>query len=41
MPFERSGKLIVATDEEELPRLDELERRGTENRVEGLRRLAG
>ena len=40
MPFERSGKLIVATDEEELPRLDELERRGAENRVEGLRRLA-
>ena len=39
--FERSGKLIVATAEEELPRLDELERRGTENRVEGLRRLGG
>jgi L-2-hydroxyglutarate oxidase len=39
--FERSGKLIVATEEDELPRLDELERRGTENRVEGLRRLPG
>jgi (S)-2-hydroxyglutarate dehydrogenase len=36
----RSGKLIVATAPEELPRLDELERRGRENRVEGLRRVA-
>ena len=35
----RTGKLIVATDEEELPRLDELERRGTENGVPGLRRV--
>jgi (S)-2-hydroxyglutarate dehydrogenase len=41
VPYERSGKLIVATAGEELPRLDELERRGVENRVEGLRRLAG
>jgi 2-hydroxyglutarate dehydrogenase len=41
VPYKRSGKLIVATAEEELPRLDELERRGVENRVEGLRRLAG
>ena len=37
----RSGKLIVATAEDELPRLDELERRGRENGVEGLRRLTG
>jgi 2-hydroxyglutarate dehydrogenase len=36
---ERSGKLIVATSEEELPRLAELERRGRENEVPGLRRL--
>jgi 2-hydroxyglutarate dehydrogenase len=36
----RSGKLIVATRESELRRLDELERRGTENAVPGLRRLA-
>jgi L-2-hydroxyglutarate oxidase len=36
---ERSGKLIVATSDEELPRLDELERRGRENGVPGMRRL--
>ncbi len=35
----RSGKLIVATTEAEMPRLDELERRGTANGVPGLRRL--
>ena len=39
IPFERRGKLIVARDEGELGRLDELERRGRENRVPGLRRL--
>jgi len=38
--FERSGKLIVATEQAELPHLDELQRRGTANRVPGLRRLA-
>ena len=37
---ERCGKLIVARDESELGRLDELERRGRENGVPGLRRLA-
>ena len=36
----RSGKLIVATSEDEMPRLDELERRGAANEVPGLRRLA-
>lgn len=35
----RTGKLIVATRPEELPRLDELERRGRENGVQRLRRL--
>ncbi len=38
---ERCGKLIVARDEGELGRLDELERRGRENGVAGLRRLTG
>src|SRR4051812_47955916 len=36
----RDGKLIVAADEDELERLDELERRGRENQVPGLRRVA-
>jgi (S)-2-hydroxyglutarate dehydrogenase len=36
---ERCGKLIVAADPSELPRLDELERRGGLNGVRGLRRL--
>jgi 2-hydroxyglutarate dehydrogenase len=39
IPARRSGKLIVATRNSDLPRLDELERRGTENGVPGLRRL--
>lgn len=39
IPYERGGKLIVATRPEETPRLDELERRGVANEVEGLRRV--
>ena len=39
--FERCGKVIVALDESQLPGLDELERRGRENGVPGLRRLDG
>jgi (S)-2-hydroxyglutarate dehydrogenase len=39
IPFERCGKVIVARNEAELPRLDELERRGRANGVPGLRRL--
>jgi (S)-2-hydroxyglutarate dehydrogenase len=38
---ERSGKLIVATAEDELDALAELERRGHENEVPGLRRVEG
>jgi (S)-2-hydroxyglutarate dehydrogenase len=36
---ERNGKLIIAVRERELPRLDELERRGHENGVAGLQRV--
>ena len=39
--YDRCGKLIVARDGSELGRLDELERRGRENQVPGLRRLDG
>lgn len=35
----REGKVIVATEEAELPRLDELERRGVANGVPGLERI--
>jgi len=36
IPFERCGKVIVALNEEELPRLEELARRGAANGVPGL-----
>jgi L-2-hydroxyglutarate oxidase len=36
---ERCGKLVVVTDPAELPRLEELERRGHANGLTGLRRL--
>jgi L-2-hydroxyglutarate oxidase LhgO len=36
IPYERCGKVIVALNELELPRLEELHRRGTANGVEGL-----
>lgn len=39
IPFERCGKLVVATREEDLPRLDELERRGRANGLSGIRRI--
>jgi (S)-2-hydroxyglutarate dehydrogenase len=39
IPAERGGKLIIATRPEELPRLDELERRGVANEVSGLARI--
>jgi (S)-2-hydroxyglutarate dehydrogenase len=39
VPYEICGKVIVATTESELPRLDELYRRGNENGLTGLRML--
>jgi 2-hydroxyglutarate dehydrogenase len=39
VPYEKSGKLVLAVDESELAGLDELERRGRANGVPGLRRL--
>jgi 2-hydroxyglutarate dehydrogenase len=41
IPYKRSGKLVVAASEDELGRLDELERRGIANSVPSLRRLSG
>lgn len=38
---ERCGKLIVALEEDEIARLDELEARGVANAVPGLRRVGG
>jgi L-2-hydroxyglutarate oxidase len=39
IPHERCGKLVVATAEDELPALAELERRGHANGLAGVRRL--
>jgi L-2-hydroxyglutarate oxidase len=39
IPHERCGKVVVAVDERELPALDELERRGRANGLDGLTRL--
>lgn len=39
IPFKSIGKLIIATSPEEIPRLDELERRGVANGVPHLKRL--
>lgn len=36
IPYERCGKVVVATTAEELPRLEELYRRGTANGVVGM-----
>ncbi|HEY7317235.1 MAG TPA: L-2-hydroxyglutarate oxidase [Candidatus Binatia bacterium] len=36
IPYELCGKLVVATSPEELPRLDELHRRGIANGLQGL-----
>ena len=39
LPYELCGKVVVATNEQELPRLEELHRRGTANGVPGLVRI--
>lgn len=39
IPYERCGKVIVATSPEELPRLERLYERGVANGVEGLARI--
>ena len=41
IPFDRCGKVIIATREDELPRLRALHERGTENQVEGLQLVPG
>ncbi len=41
VPVERCGKLIVAIRDDELPRMEELERRGKANGVPDVRRLSG
>ena len=39
IPHQRCGKVVVAVDEAELPALEELERRGQANGLDGLQRL--
>ena len=39
IPHERCGKVVIAVNERELPALDELERRGRANGLDGLERL--
>ncbi|MES1248778.1 MAG: L-2-hydroxyglutarate oxidase [Actinomycetota bacterium] len=41
LPFDECGKLVVALDDSELPRLRELERRAAANGVPGMRWLDG
>jgi L-2-hydroxyglutarate oxidase len=39
IPHQRCGKVVVAVDESELPALEELERRGRANGLDGLQRM--
>jgi len=40
IPHQRCGKVVVAVDDSELPALEELERRGQANGLDGLQRLS-
>ena len=40
IPHEQCGKIVVATSADELPRLENLLQRGTQNGLQGLRKLA-
>ena len=40
IPHQRCGKVVVAVEDKELPALDELERRGQANGLDGLQRLS-
>src|ERR1700692_736127 len=40
VPFERCGKVVVATHEEQVAGLNELERRGRANGLSGVRRIS-
>jgi (S)-2-hydroxyglutarate dehydrogenase len=40
VPFERCGKVVIAANDEEMPRLEELERRGRANGLDGVRRIS-
>ena len=40
IPHQRCGKVVVAVDETEVPALEELERRGRANGLDGLQRLS-
>lgn len=39
IPYERCGKIVIATEQEEIPRLDDLFARGTANGLDGLEKL--
>ncbi|MBU0678521.1 MAG: L-2-hydroxyglutarate oxidase [Verrucomicrobia bacterium] len=40
IPYDRCGKIVVATSPEEIPRLDELEKRGRANGLQGMKRMS-
>jgi L-2-hydroxyglutarate oxidase len=40
VPFERCGKIVVATSPDDVPRLDELQRRGRDNGLAGVKRIS-